>query len=230
MRLLLKEICRELLQRIVRLRRRSYCVHDLILKNASHIIFRPDGEEVAVTHGDSEAIDFLSTSSGQINKLLPGVGYGLGTATYSADGKLLAAGSYSFGTIKVWDLASMKERVRLASLVFRSGIRQRGNCNSRSSFQARGRRASILPRTGGCWRSPKGEARRSYSIWSRRSPLRCLLRPMRGRETWRSAPMARLWCRVDGRAYGCGGSLQLELVRTDSSLWFSIPYFPDPAR
>lgn len=88
-------------------------VHDLTPKNASHIIFRPDGEEVAVTHGDSEAIDFLSTSSGQINKSLPGVGYGLGTAAYSADGKLLAAGSYSFGTIKVWDLASMKERVTL---------------------------------------------------------------------------------------------------------------------
>lgn len=88
-------------------------LHDLTPKNASHIIFRPDGEEVAVTHGDSEAIDFLSTSSGQIIKSVPGGGYGLGTAAYSPDGTLLAAGSYSFGTIKVWDLASMKERVTL---------------------------------------------------------------------------------------------------------------------
>ena len=88
-------------------------LHDLTPKNASHIIFRPDGDEVAVTHGDSEAIDFLSTSSGQIIKSLVGGGYGLGTAAYSPDGKLLAAGSYSFGTIKVWDLASMKERVTL---------------------------------------------------------------------------------------------------------------------
>lgn len=88
-------------------------LHDLTPKNASRIIFRPDGEEVAVTHGDSEAIDLLSTSSGQIIKSLPGGGYGLGTAAYSPDGKLLAAGSYSFGTIKVWDLASMKERVTL---------------------------------------------------------------------------------------------------------------------
>ena len=88
-------------------------VHDLVPKNASHVIFRPDGQEVAVTHGDSEAIDFVSTSSGEISKSLPGGGYGLGTAAYSADGKLLAAGSYSFGTIKVWDLASMKEKATL---------------------------------------------------------------------------------------------------------------------
>lgn len=88
-------------------------VHDLASKNASHVIFRPDGQEVAVTHGDSEAIDFVSTSSGEVTKSLPGGGYGLGTAAYSADGKLLAAGSYSFGTIKVWDLASMKEEVTL---------------------------------------------------------------------------------------------------------------------
>ena len=88
-------------------------VHDLTPKNASHVIFRPDGEEVAVTRGDSEAIDFVSTSSGEITKSLPGTGPGLGTAAYSADGKLLAAGSYSFGTIKVWDLTSMKEKVTL---------------------------------------------------------------------------------------------------------------------
>lgn len=88
-------------------------IHDLTLKNASRVIFRPDGQEVAVTHGDSEAIDFVSTSSGEITKSLPGGGYGLETAAYSADGKLLAAGSYSFGTIKVWDLASMKEKVTL---------------------------------------------------------------------------------------------------------------------
>ena len=43
-------------------------------------------------------------------KSLPGGGYGLGTVVYSADGKLLAAGSYSYGTIKVWDLAAMKEQ------------------------------------------------------------------------------------------------------------------------
>jgi WD40 repeat protein len=87
--------------------------HDLTPKNASRLIFRSDGQEVAVTHGDSEAIDFISTTSGEITKSLPGGGYGLGTATYSPDGKLLAAGSYSFGTIKVWDLASMKEKVTL---------------------------------------------------------------------------------------------------------------------
>jgi WD40 repeat protein len=88
-------------------------VHDLTPTNASRVIFRPDGQEVAVTHGDSEAVDFVSTSSGKITKSLPGGGYGLGTAAYSADGRLLAAGSYSFGTIKVWDLASLKERVTL---------------------------------------------------------------------------------------------------------------------
>lgn len=88
-------------------------IHDLSPKNASRVIFRPDGQEVAVTHSDSEAIDFVSTSSGEITKSLPGGGYGLGTATYSADGKLLAAGSYAFGTIKVWDVASMKEKVTL---------------------------------------------------------------------------------------------------------------------
>lgn len=88
-------------------------LHDLTPKNASHVIFRPDGQEVAVTHGDSEAIDFVSTASGEITKSLPGGGYGLGTAAYSADGKLLAAGSYSYGTIKVWDLASLKEKVTL---------------------------------------------------------------------------------------------------------------------
>lgn len=88
-------------------------IHDLTPKNASHVIFRPDGQEIAVTHGDSEGIDFVSTSSGEIIKSLPGGGYGLGTATYSADGKLLAAGSYAFGTIKVWDLAGMKEKATL---------------------------------------------------------------------------------------------------------------------
>lgn len=88
-------------------------LRDLTSKNASHLIFRPDGQEAAVTHGDSEAIDFVSTSSGEITKSLPGGGYGLGTAAYSADGKLLAAGSYSFGTIKVWDLARMKEKATL---------------------------------------------------------------------------------------------------------------------
>ena len=88
-------------------------VHDLTPKNASHVIFRPDGQEVAVTHGDSEAIDFVSTSSGEVTKSLPGGGYGLGTAAYSMDGKLLAAGSYSFGTIKVWNLSSMKEKMTL---------------------------------------------------------------------------------------------------------------------
>ncbi|HEY6945533.1 MAG TPA: hypothetical protein VI431_10380, partial [Candidatus Acidoferrum sp.] len=87
--------------------------HDLTPKNASHIIFRPDGQEVAVTHGDSMAIDFVSTSTGQTTKSLPGGGYGLGTAVYSPDGKLLAAASYSYGTIKVWDLAAMKEQVTL---------------------------------------------------------------------------------------------------------------------
>lgn len=88
-------------------------VHDLAPKNASRVIFRPDGQELAVTHSDSSEIDFVSTSSGRITKSLPGGGYGLGAAAYSSDGKLLAAGSYSFGTIKIWDLASMKEKVTL---------------------------------------------------------------------------------------------------------------------
>src|SRR6266446_1701081 len=84
--------------------------HDLTPRNASHAIFRPDGQEVAIPHGDSNAIDFVSTATGVVMKSLPGGGYGLGTVVYSADGKLLAAGSYSYGTIKVWDLASMKEQ------------------------------------------------------------------------------------------------------------------------
>ena len=88
-------------------------VHDLTPQNASRVIFRPDGQEMAITHGDSNAIDFVSTATGLITKSLPGGGYGLGTAAYSADGKLLAAGSYFYGTIKVWDLASMKEQVTL---------------------------------------------------------------------------------------------------------------------
>jgi WD40 repeat protein len=88
-------------------------LHDLAIQNAGRAIFRPDGQEVAITHGNSNAIDFVSTATGAVTKSLPGGGYGLGTATYSADGKLLAAGSYSFGTIKVWDLAGMKEQFTL---------------------------------------------------------------------------------------------------------------------
>ncbi len=87
--------------------------HDLILRNGGRVLFRPDGEEVAILHSDSNAIDFVSTASGQTTKSLPGGGYGLGTATYSADGKLLAAGSYAYGTIKVSDLSSMREQVTL---------------------------------------------------------------------------------------------------------------------
>ena len=87
--------------------------HELALRNGGRVVFRPDGEEVAILHGDSNAIDFVSTASGQITKSLPGGGYGLGTAAYSADGKLLAAGSYAYGTIKVWDLSSMREQVTL---------------------------------------------------------------------------------------------------------------------
>jgi WD40 repeat protein len=81
--------------------------------NAGRVVFRPDGEEVAITHGNSNAIDFVSTASGEITKSLPGGGYGLGVAAYSADGKLLAAGSYDYGTIKVWDLGAMREQVTL---------------------------------------------------------------------------------------------------------------------
>ncbi len=84
-------------------------VHDLDIQNAGRVIFRPDGQEVAITHSNSNTIDFVSTATGAVKKSLPGAGYGLGTAAYSADGKLLAAGSYSFATIKVWDLAGMKE-------------------------------------------------------------------------------------------------------------------------
>jgi len=87
--------------------------HDLTVQNASHVVFRPDGQEVAITHGDSKAIDFVSTSTGKLTKSLPGGDYGLATAVYSADGKFLAAGSYSYGTIKVWDLASIREQVTL---------------------------------------------------------------------------------------------------------------------
>lgn len=87
--------------------------HDLVPKNGGRLVFRPDGEEVAILHGDSNAIDFVSTASGQIAKSLPGGGYGLGTAAYSADGKLLAAGTYAYGTIKVWDLGSMRVQATL---------------------------------------------------------------------------------------------------------------------
>ncbi len=85
-------------------------VCDLTLRNGGRLVFRPDGEEVAILHGDSNAIDFVSTASGQITKSLPGSGYGLGTASYSADGKMLAAGTYAYGTIKVWDLGSMRAK------------------------------------------------------------------------------------------------------------------------
>ncbi len=84
--------------------------HDLTPRNASRAIFRTDSQEVAVPHGDSNAIDFVSTATGEVTRSLPGGGYGLGTVAYNADGKLLAAGSYSYGTIKVWDLGSMKEK------------------------------------------------------------------------------------------------------------------------
>src|SRR6266478_6648635 len=95
--------------------------HDLKPKNGGRLIFRPDGDEVAMLHGDSNAIDFVSAASGQVTKSLPGGGYGLGTAAYSADGKLMAAGTYAYGTIKVWDLSSMREQVTLKA----SGC---GNC------------------------------------------------------------------------------------------------------
>jgi WD40 repeat protein len=87
--------------------------HELAPRNASRVIFRPDGQEIASAHGDSNAIDFVSTATGDVSKSLPGGGYGLGTIAYSTDGKLLAAGSYSYGTIKVWDLISMKEQATL---------------------------------------------------------------------------------------------------------------------
>lgn len=87
--------------------------HDLTVQNASRVVFRPDGEEAAITHGDITTIDFVSTATGKVTKSIPGGEYGLATAAYSADGKLLAAGSYLFGTIKIWDLATMKERAAL---------------------------------------------------------------------------------------------------------------------
>ncbi len=87
--------------------------HELTQRNGGRLVFRPDGEEVAILHGDSNAIDFVSTASGQITKSLPGGGYGLGVAAYSADGKLLAAGTYAYGTIKVWDLSSMRGQATL---------------------------------------------------------------------------------------------------------------------
>jgi WD40 repeat protein len=87
--------------------------HDLATQNPGRIVFRPDDQEVAVTHSNSNAIDFVSAASGEITKSLPGGGYGLGVAAYSADGRLLAAGSYSYGTIKVWDLSSMREQLTL---------------------------------------------------------------------------------------------------------------------
>jgi len=87
--------------------------YDLTPRNGGHTLFRPDGEEVAILHGNSDAIDFVSTVSGQITKSLPGGGYGLGTAAYSANGKLLAAGSYAYGTIKVWDLGLMRAQATL---------------------------------------------------------------------------------------------------------------------
>lgn len=87
--------------------------HDLTVQNASRMVFRPDGEEAAITHGDTTTIDFVSTATGKVTKSIPGGDYGLATAAYSADGKLLAAGSYLFGTIKIWDLATMKERAAL---------------------------------------------------------------------------------------------------------------------
>ncbi len=88
--------------------------YDLTPRNGGHMLFRPDGEEVAILHGDSNAIDFVSTASGQITKSLPAGGYGLVTEAYSADGKLLlAAGSYAYGTIKVWDLGLMRAQATL---------------------------------------------------------------------------------------------------------------------
>jgi WD40 repeat protein len=89
-------------------------VHDLPLRNSGRLVFRPDGEEVAILHGDSNAIDFVSTASGQITKSLPGGGYGLGIAAYSADGKLLAAGTYAYGTIKC-GTSGRCERKRLST-------------------------------------------------------------------------------------------------------------------
>src|SRR6266403_1309527 len=85
----------------------------VVQTNDGRLIFRPDGDEVAMLHGDSNAIDFVSAASGQVTKSLPGGGYGLGTAAYSADGKLLAAGTYAYGMIKVWDLGSMRAQATL---------------------------------------------------------------------------------------------------------------------
>ena len=88
-------------------------VRDIPLRNGGRLLFRPDGEEAAILHGDSNAIDFVSTASGKVTKSLAGGGYGLGTAAYSADGKLLAAGTYAYGTIKAWDLRSMRAQATL---------------------------------------------------------------------------------------------------------------------
>jgi len=87
--------------------------HDLFPQNAGRLVFRHDGEEAAIIHGNSNGIDLISTASGEITKSLPGTGSGLGTVVYSSDGKFLAAGSYAYGTIKVWDLGSMREQVTL---------------------------------------------------------------------------------------------------------------------
>src|SRR5713101_1684610 len=86
--------------------------HDLTPRNASRAMFRPDGQEVAIPHGDSNAIDFVSTATGVVMKSLPGGGYGLGTAVFSADGKWLAAnpgGPYPGKTLKIWNTKTWKE-------------------------------------------------------------------------------------------------------------------------
>src|SRR5204862_1520844 len=57
--------------------------HDLTVQNASHVVFRPDGQEVAITHGDSKPIGLVPPSTGPPPKSRAGGDTRLATAVYS---------------------------------------------------------------------------------------------------------------------------------------------------
>jgi serine/threonine protein kinase/WD40 repeat protein len=69
------------------------------------IAFSPDGKRVAA-QGEDDTIRLCSAATGQVVKVLPGVGQGsLETLTFSPDGRMLAT-AYMNGTIRIWDIES----------------------------------------------------------------------------------------------------------------------------